>query len=87
MYVIDSETTKGKYKQGGTIKFEAKTIKSSLFDYSDAFVLVTGNITVDAIIQMLLLKTVYHFLHVQQKLMIYLLTKQIIFILQCLCTI
>ena len=43
-YVIDSQTTKGKYKQGDTIKLE--TIKSSLCDYSDAFILVTGNITV-----------------------------------------
>ena len=47
-YVIDSQTTKGKYKQGDTIKFERETIKSSLCDYSDAFVLVTGNITVAA---------------------------------------
>ena len=47
-YVIDSQTTKGKYKQGDTIKFETETIKSSLCDYSDAFILVTGNITVDA---------------------------------------
>ena len=47
-YVIDSQTTKGKYKQGDTIKFETETIKSSLFDYSDAFILVTGNITVAA---------------------------------------
>ena len=38
-------------------------------------------------IQMLRLKIVHHFLHVQQKLMMYLLTKQIIFTLQCLCTI
>ena len=45
-YVIDSQTTKGKYKQGDTIKLE--TIKSSLCDYSDAFILVTGNITVTA---------------------------------------
>ena len=45
-YVIDSQTTKGKYKQGDTIKFETETIKSSLCDYSDAFILVTGNITV-----------------------------------------
>ena len=45
-YVIDSQTTKGKYKQGDTIKFETETIKSSLCDYSDTFVLVTGNITV-----------------------------------------
>ena len=46
-YVKDSKTTKGKYKQGDTIKFETETIKSSLCDYSDAFILVTGNITVD----------------------------------------
>ena len=39
-YVIDSQTTKG-------IKFETKIIKSSLCDYSDAFILVTGNITVN----------------------------------------
>ena len=31
-YVIDSQTTKGKYKQGDTIKFETETIKSSLCD-------------------------------------------------------
>ena len=47
-YVIDSQTTKGKYKQGDTIKFETETIKSSLCDYSDAFILVTGNIKVTA---------------------------------------
>ena len=47
-YVIDSQTTKGKYKQGDTIKFETETIKSSLCDYSDAFILVTGNITANA---------------------------------------
>ena len=47
-YIIDSQTTKGKYKQGNTIKFEVEIIKSSLCDYSDAFILVTGNITVNA---------------------------------------
>ena len=47
-YVIDSQTTKGKYKQGNTIKFETQTIKSSLCDYSDAFIIITGNITVAA---------------------------------------
>ena len=47
-YVIDRQATKFKHKQGDTIKFEAETIKSSLLDYSDAFILVTGNITVDA---------------------------------------
>ena len=47
-YVIDSQTTKGKYKWGDTIKFETETIKSSFCDYSDAFILVTWNITVAA---------------------------------------
>ena len=36
-YVIDSQTAKGKYKQGDTIKFETETIKSNLCDYSDVF--------------------------------------------------
>ena len=35
-YVIDSQTTKGKFKQGDTVKFETETIKSSLCDYSGA---------------------------------------------------
>ena len=48
LYIIDSQTTKGKYKQGDTIKFETETTKSSLCDYSDAFILVIGNITVAA---------------------------------------
>ena len=47
-YVIDSQTTKGKYKQDDTIKFETETIKSSLYDYSDVFIVVTGNIKVAA---------------------------------------
>ena len=47
-YFIDSQTTKGKYKQGDTIKFETETIKSSLRDYSYAFILVTGNDKVNA---------------------------------------
>ena len=44
-YVIDSQTTKGKYKQGDTIKFETETIKLSLCDYSDAFLLAADNDT------------------------------------------
>ena len=46
-YVIDSQTAKGKYKQGDTIRFEKETIKSSLYDYCDSFNLVIENITVD----------------------------------------
>ena len=85
-YVIDSQTTKGKYKQGDTIKLE--TIKSSLCDYSDAFILVTRNIKVAANDTTdVTFKNCAPFSTCTTKLMIYLLTKQIIFILQCLCTI
>ena len=41
-YVIDSQTTKGKYKQSVIIKFETEIIESSLSDYTDAYILVTG---------------------------------------------
>ena len=47
-YVIDSLTAKSKYDQNNSIKSETKSIKSSLCDYSDAFILVTGDITVAA---------------------------------------
>ena len=44
-YVIDSES-KGVYSKDNPIKFLTKLIESSLCDYSDAYVLVTGNIAV-----------------------------------------
>ena len=47
-YVIDSKTEKGKYRHGDTIKFETETTTSSVCNYSDAFILVTRNITVTA---------------------------------------
>ena len=42
-YVIDSES-KGNYSQDDPIKFLTKSLESSLCDYSDAYILVTGNI-------------------------------------------
>ena len=45
-YVIDSQTVKDKYNRNSSIKFEAESIKSSVCEYSDAFILVTGDITV-----------------------------------------
>ena len=70
-----------------SIKFEKESIKSSLCDYSDAFILVTGDITVTASNNKnVAFKNVHHFLHEKQKLMMCLLMKQIIFILQYLCT-
>ena len=44
-YIIDNES-KGNYSHHNPIKFLTKSIESSLCDYSDAYVLVTGNITV-----------------------------------------
>ena len=44
-YIIDSESN-GNYSQNDEIKFLTRLIESSLCDYSDAYILVTGNITV-----------------------------------------
>ena len=42
-YVIDSES-KGSYSKDEETKVLNRSIESSLFDYSDAYILVTGNI-------------------------------------------
>ena len=47
-YVIDSPIAKSKQNQNNSIKFETESIKSSPCDYSDAFILVTGDITENA---------------------------------------
>ena len=44
-YVIDSES-KGVYSLENKIKFLTNSLELSLCDYSDAYILVTGNITV-----------------------------------------
>ena len=43
--IIASES-KGSYSYEDSVKFSTKSIESSLCDYSDAYVLVTGNINV-----------------------------------------
>ena len=46
-YVINGQNSKdyGEGKENSeTVKFETKVIKSSLCDYSNAYVLVTGNV-------------------------------------------
>ena len=45
-YVIDSES-KGNYSHENPIKFLTKSTESSICDYSDAYILVAGNITVN----------------------------------------
>ena len=42
-YIIDNES-KGNYSHENPIKFLTKSIESSLCDYSDVYILVTGNI-------------------------------------------
>ena len=44
-YIIDNES-KGNYSHHNPIKFLTKSIESSLCDYSDAYILVTGNISI-----------------------------------------
>ena len=67
-YVIDSQTAKDKYNQNSSNKFETKSIKSSLCDYSDAFILVTGDIVVTANNNTdAAFKKLHHFLHARQK--------------------
>ena len=44
LHVIISES-KGNYSHNDPIKFLTKSIESNLCDYSDAYILVTGNIT------------------------------------------
>ena len=43
-YIIDSESN-GNYSQNDEIKFLTRSIESSLCDYSDVYILVTGDIT------------------------------------------
>ena len=45
-YVIDSES-KGNYPHENPIKFLTSSLESSLCDYSDAYVLVTGSIAAE----------------------------------------
>ena len=68
MVIIDAEVKAG-YSQENPISFLTRSIESSLWDYSDAYVLVTGNINVVGlmIIQKLRLKTVHHLENAQQK--------------------
>ena len=44
-FVVDRES-KGNYSHENPIKFLTSSLESNLCDYSDAYILVTGNITV-----------------------------------------
>ena len=44
-YIIDNES-KGNYSHHNPLKFLTSSLESSLCDYSDAYILVTGNVIV-----------------------------------------
>ena len=86
-YVIDSES-KGNYSHENPIKFLTSSLESSLCDYSDAYVLVTGNIAVVGANNntKVALENCAPFGKCRREIKL-LLTKLILLILQCLCTI
>ena len=88
-YVIDSES-KGNYSKEESIKFLTRSIKSCLCDYSDGYILVTGNIitTPNNNATQVVLKNCAPFKDCRTEVNdTFLLIKQILLILQCLCTI
>ena len=44
-YIIDSES-KGNYSHQNPIRFLTNSLESSLWDYSDAYILLTGDVAV-----------------------------------------
>ena len=46
-WVEINDESRGTYNVNSQIKFKTTVLKSSLYDYSDAYILVKGNITVD----------------------------------------
>ena len=67
-YVIDSESN-GNYSKDEEIKFLTRSIESSLRDYSDTYILVTGNIaaTPNNAATQVVFKIVHHCENVEQK--------------------
>ena len=49
-YIIDSES-KGNYSHQNPIRFLTNSLESSLCDYSDAYILVTGKLVLQVVMQ------------------------------------
>ena len=84
-YITDSES-KGNYSQNDEIQFLTRSIESSFCDYSDAYILVTGNISVtpnDAVTQVIF-KNCAPFEKSRTEIIKLLLMRQVSLILQCL---
>ena len=86
-YVIDRES-KGNYSSKNPIKFQTNSLESSLCDYSDAYILVTGNIAVTSnnVATKVAFKNGAPLKKCRTQIIL-LLTRQKISILQCQCTI
>ena len=81
-YVIDSQTANDKYNQNNSIKSQTENVKSSLCDYSNAFILVTEDITVTADnYTVVAFKSCASFSTCKTEIMMFLLIKQAIFTL------
>ena len=67
-YIIDSEA-KGNYSTDNEIRFLTRSIESNHCDYSDAYILVTGNINVTGgnANTKVALKIVHHSKNAEQK--------------------
>ena len=87
-YLIDNES-KGNYSHENPIKFLTSSLEPSLCDYSDAYILVTGNINVVGADDntKVAFKNCAPFRKCRTEINETLLMKQNILILQCLCII
>ena len=87
-YTIDSES-KGNYSHKNLKNFLTNSIESSLCDYSDAYILITGNITATPNNEaaQVIFKNCAPIEKCRTEINELLLMKQILVILQCLCTI
>ena len=66
---IINRNSKANYDVGNEIIYNTQVLKSNLYDYNDAYILVRGNITiVRHQITQLAFKIVHHLLNVSQKL-------------------
>ena len=54
-YIINDQNNGEGNENDSTIKFETKVIKPNLCDYSNAYILVTGDIKLQVLLQILML--------------------------------
>ena len=97
-YIIDSEP-KGNYSRNDEIKFLTGSIESSICDYCDAYILVTGNISIKrgnaadttnialVVITQVIFKSCAPFKKCRTEIKETFVDETVLLTLQCLCTI